>query len=56
MKDVKINKLQKKATEAIALAAVESSHHREAKEVIESTNHKVSTICVSGIAQIIELN
>lgn len=44
MKDVEIQKLQKQATEAIALVAVESSNHREAKEFIESTKHQVSTI------------
>jgi len=42
VKDVEIQKLQKKATEAIAMVAVESSSHTETKEFIESTKHKVS--------------
>lgn len=45
MKDVEIQKLQRKATETIALAAVESSSHREVKEFIESIIDQVSTIC-----------
>lgn len=42
MRDVEIQKFQKKATEAIAMVAVESSSHTEAKEFIESTKHQVS--------------
>jgi hypothetical protein len=42
VRGVEIQKLQRKATEAIAMVAVESSSHTESKEFIESTKHKVS--------------
>ncbi|KAL9303701.1 hypothetical protein ACSQ67_020964 [Phaseolus vulgaris] len=37
MQDLEIKRLNKKATEAFALAAVESSNHRVTKEFVEST-------------------
>lgn len=48
MKDVEIQKLQRKTTDVIAWVAVESSCHREAKEFIESTKHQVSSIYILG--------
>ncbi|CAJ1948286.1 unnamed protein product [Sphenostylis stenocarpa] len=41
MQDVEIKKLKQKATEASALAAVESSNHRVTKEFVESTIHQM---------------
>ena len=40
------HKLQKKATEATAVAAVELSHLVVAKEFIESTKSQVSSFCI----------
>jgi hypothetical protein len=42
VKDVELQKLNKKAKEAIAWAAVESSCHTETKEFIKSTKRQVS--------------
>ncbi|TKY63596.1 E3 ubiquitin-protein ligase HERC1 [Spatholobus suberectus] len=41
MQDVEITKLNKKATEATALAAVEFSNHRVTKEFVESTIYQL---------------
>ncbi|KAK7317191.1 hypothetical protein RJT34_01202 [Clitoria ternatea] len=41
MQDIGNSKLQKKATEATALAVVESSNHREIKEYIKSTLYQM---------------
>jgi len=48
MQDVEIKRLNKKAMEASALAAVESSNHRVTKEFVESTIYEVSTFYISG--------
>jgi len=42
MQDLEIKRLNKKATEASALAAVEYSNHRVTKEFVEST---LSQVC-----------
>jgi len=48
MQDLEIKRLNKKATEAFALAAVESSNHRVTKEFVESTVFQVSTFYILG--------
>ncbi|CAJ2655465.1 unnamed protein product [Trifolium pratense] len=44
VKDVQLQRLHKKAKEAIAWAAVESSCHTESKEFIESTKHQLKEV------------
>ncbi|GAU26567.1 hypothetical protein TSUD_266810 [Trifolium subterraneum] len=44
VKDVQLQKLHRKAKEAIAWAAVESSCHTESKEFIESTKHQLKEV------------
>ncbi|CAI8600625.1 unnamed protein product [Vicia faba] len=56
MKDVEIQKLQRKTTEVIAWVAVESSCHREAKEFIESTKHQLKEMTEKLPAEIPESN
>lgn len=46
---MEIKRLNKKATEASALAAVEYSNHRVTKQFVESTISQVSTFYILGL-------
>ncbi|XP_058729415.1 PH, RCC1 and FYVE domains-containing protein 1-like [Vicia villosa] len=56
VKDLEIQKLQRKTTEVIAWVAVESSCHREAKQFIESTKHQLKEMTEKLPAEIPERN